>query len=290
MDKPIEASGGLVVLPASDGIKVLVAHRPRYDDWTFPKGKNEAGENPFEAAVREVAEETGQNPRLVSSLGQTEFDTGNGVKRVRWFGMRLSRPDPFVPNAEVDEIRWLDPDEARSLLTYEGDGAMLDQVDLDALAATGTLFLVRHGAAGDRNAWEGDDHLRPLSSKGERQATGLVKTLANREIEAIHTSTYLRCIQTVSPLAEATGLEIIEQPELTEGEGGKATRDLLRELAGTNAVLCSHGDVIPEVMEWMVGKGMTLKSQFDCKKGSVWEVEVRGGEFRKARYLPPTEA
>lgn len=290
MVKPIEASGGLVVQPGPNGIKVLLVHRPRYDDWTFPKGKNEEGEDPVDAAVREVAEETGQNPRLVSSIGQTEFDTGNGIKRVRWFGMRSIRPDPFVPNEEVDELRWSDPDEARALLTYDADRVLLDQVDLDALLATGTLFLVRHAVAGDRSSWEGEDRLRPLSNKGQKQAAGLVKTLRESQIEAILTSPFLRCVQTVQPLAEATGLEIVEHPALAEGEGGKATRDLLRDLAGTNAVLCSHGDVIPAVMDWMVRKGMTLKSPFYCKKGSTWEIDVRGGEFHKAQYLPSVEA
>jgi len=290
MVKPIEASGGLVVQPGPNGIKVLLVHRPRYDDWTFPKGKNEEGENPVDAAVREVAEETGQNPRLVSSIGQTDFDTGNGIKRVRWFGMRSSRPDPFVPNKEVDELRWLDPDEASALLTYDDDRVLLDQVDLDALLATGTLLLVRHAVAGDRSSWEGEDRLRPLSNKGQKQAAGLAKTLRESQIEAILTSPFLRCVQTVQPLAEATGLEIVEHPALAEGEGGKATRNLLRDLAGTNAVLCSHGDVIPAVMDWMARRGMTLKSPYDCKKGSTWEIDVRGGEFHKAQYLPPVEA
>ena len=158
-----------------------------------------------------------------------------------------------------------------------------------ALLTTGTFYLVRHGAAGERGAWEGDDRLRPLSGKGRRQAAGLVEILSTRGIEAIFSSPYVRCVQTVQPLADATGLEIVEHPALAEGEGGKASRDLLRELIGTNAVLCSHGDVIPAAMEWMINKGMALKSAFDCKKGSTWEITVRGGVFHKARYLPPRE-
>ncbi len=149
--------------------------------------------------------------------------------------------------------------------------------------------MVRHGAAGDRQTWTGDDQARPLSRKGEAQAGGLANTLKERPIEAIFSSPYVRCVQTVRPLADAKGLEIVEHPALAEGEGGKATRDLLRELAGRNAVLCSHGDVIPAVINWMTEKGMTLKSDFDFKKGSTWEIDVRAGVFHKARYFPPRE-
>ena len=290
MAKPIEASGGLVVRSTPDGLRLLVVHRPRYDDWTFPKGKNEHGEDSLEAALREVNEETGQRPHPVSMVGETTYPVDGSPKLVIWYGMRVREPGPFVPNEEVDEIRWLDPDEVPALLTYDHDREMLGRVDLDALLTTGSLYLVRHGAAGDRQSWSGDDSLRPLSRRGEMQAAGLAKTLADHRIEAIFTSPYVRCVQTVQPLADETGLEIVEHPALAEGEGGKATRDLLRSLIGTNAVLCSHGDVIPAVMDWMVNKGMTLKSDFDCRKGSTWEVTVRGGVFHKAEYLPPQEA
>ena len=290
MVKPIEASGGLIVRQTPEGLRILVVHRPRYDDWTFPKGKNEPGEDSLEAALREVKEETGQRPHPVSIVGETTYPVNGIPKLVRWYGMRVAEPAPFEPNDEVDEIRWLNPEEVPDLLTYDHDREMLAKVDLDAVLTTGTLYLVRHGAAGDRQSWSGDDSLRPLSRRGEMQAAGLAKTLSDHRIEAIFTSPYVRCVQTVHPLAEALGLEVTEHAALAEGEGAKATRELLRSLIGTNAVLCSHGDVIPAVMDWMVNKGLTLKSDFDCKKGSTWEVTVRGGVFHKARYLPPLEA
>lgn len=290
MAQPIEASGGLVVRPTPDGPRILVVHRPRYDDWTFPKGKNEPGEDSIEAALREVIEETGQHPHPVSMVGETSYPVDGIPKLVRWYGMRVAEPGPFVPNSEVDEIRWLDPDEVPDLLSYDHDRKLFEKVDVDAVLTTGDLYLVRHAAAGERQSWSGDDSLRPLSTRGEMQAAGLAKILADQRVEAILTSPYVRCVETVRPLAEATGLEIVEHPALAEGQGGKATRDLIRSLIGTNAVLCSHGDVIPAVLQWMVNKGMTMKSDFDCKKGSTWEVMVRGGVFHKAHYLPPLEA
>ena len=289
MVKPIEAAGGLVIHPSAGGPLLLVVHRPRYDDWTFPKGKNEPGEDSADAALREVAEETGQRPHLVAKVGETSYPVDGTTKLVQWYGMRVQEPGAFTPNDEVDQVKWLDPGSARALLSYDHDRHLLDGVDLEAVLRTGTLYLVRHGAAGERRAWEGDDRLRPLSRKGERQAQGLVATLKARRLEAIFTSHYVRCVQTVGPLAEATGLDIVVHPALAEGEGGKATRALVRELAGRNAVLCSHGDVIPALIDWMAQKGMSLKSEFEARKGSTWEIDVRAGAFQRARYLPPVQ-
>lgn len=279
----------MLLWPSADGLRVLLVHRPRYNDWTFPKGKDEPGETAEQAAIREVAEETGQIPRLLGLVGSTEYANGDGSKRVAWYAMRTSEPQEFVPNSEVDQIRWATSVEALELLSYDEDRRLLATLDTEALTSTGTLYLVRHGAAGERQEWNGEDSLRPLSKKGLRQATGLVGLLAGRDIEVILTSPYLRCRQTVEPLAEVTGLKIIEHPALAEAETGKSSRDLARAMAGTNAVLCSHGDVIPALLDWMASRGLPLQPPFDCKKGSTWEIEVRAGEFRRARYLPPVE-
>jgi 8-oxo-(d)GTP phosphatase len=288
--EPIKASGGVVLRSGSGGPEILVVHRKRYDDWSLPKGKDEPGETPEEAALREVIEETGQPVRVIAPLGRTQFATGFGIKDVDWFAMRATGPAEFMPNDEVDQARWVSVGEVDQLLSYKGDRSLVGSIDPEALLSTGTLFLVRHGAAGDRQAWEGDDRLRPLSTKGERQAKGIAAMLAGRDIDVIVTSPYVRCRQTVQPLAEELGLEVSEDEALAEGAGGRASRELVRTLAGANAVLCSHGDVIPALIDWMATKGMSLRSPFDCKKGSIWEIDVRAGQFRKARYLPPPDA
>lgn len=274
----------------SGGPEILVVHRQRYDDWSLPKGKDEPGETPREAALREVIEETGQPVRVIAPLGRTQFNTGSGLKDVDWFAMRATRPAEFIPDDEVDQALWVSIGEVDQLLTYEGDRSLVGSIDPEALLSTGTLYLVRHGAAGERHSWEGDDRLRPLSNKGERQAKGIAALLAGRNIDVIVTSPYVRCRQTVQPLALELGLDISEDEALAEGAGGRATRELVRTLAGANAVLCSHGDVIPALIDWMGKKGMSLRSPFDWKKGSIWEIDVRAGQFRKARYLPPPEA
>jgi 8-oxo-dGTP diphosphatase len=264
-----------------------LVHRPRYDDWTLPKGKDEPGETPEQAAVREILEETGYRSRIVAPIGETRYSTGEGDKLVRWFAMRPTGRPQFVPDDEVDEVRWVNLEQAGSLLTYERDRTLVKRLDIERLLGTGTLFLVRHCAAGSRSHWEGDDRERPLSKKGRRQAAALTNLLAPRGIERILTSPYVRCRQSVQPLAEATGLDIEEDETLAEGQGDIATRRLIEKMAGTNAVISSHGDVIPALLDWMVRLGMPLASPFDCKKGSIWEVEVENRNFKQASYRPP---
>jgi 8-oxo-dGTP diphosphatase len=205
---------------------------------------------------------------------------------VRWFAMRARQSSDFASNDEVDGIRWVEVPRARELLSHEFDVAVLDRIDPVMVLTSGVFFLVRHAAAGSRSDWDGEDRERPLSNRGQRQAQGLVDLLGGREIERILSSPFVRCRQTVEPLATVLGLEIEVREELAEATGYKPTRDLIREMVGTNALVCSHGDVIPALLDWMIRRGMSLKSSFECKKGSTWEVEVRAGEFRKARYLP----
>ena len=121
----VRAAGGLVRRDAT----VLLVHRPRYDDWTFPKGKAENGESDEDCALREVHEETGLRCALEEELGTTAYDDAKGrPKRVRWWLMRPLADDGFTPGAEVDELRWLPAEEAFELLTYERDLALLEHL------------------------------------------------------------------------------------------------------------------------------------------------------------------
>jgi 8-oxo-dGTP diphosphatase len=122
----IEAAGGVVV---RDG-QVALVHRPRYDDWTLPKGKLDPGESFEQAALREVEEETGLRARLVRELPPTSYDVSGRPKIVRYWLMEVDDATPFVPNDETDELRWVALDEALRLLTYERDRDVLRAVDL----------------------------------------------------------------------------------------------------------------------------------------------------------------
>ncbi|SRR6266404_5259837 len=119
----VRAAGGVVHRDAT----VLLVHRPRYDDWAFPKGKALDGESDEDCALREVHEETGLRCGLEQELGTTTHADANGrPKRVRWWLMRPLADDGFTPNDEVDELRWLPVDNAAELLTYEPDRTLLD--------------------------------------------------------------------------------------------------------------------------------------------------------------------
>ena len=139
------------------------------------------------------------------------------------------------------------------------------------------VLLVRHGRAGKRSEWTGDDRLRPLDGKGRRQAQGLPGLLSNYEIERIFSSPYLRCTQTVEPLAAARGLAVEEVDALAEGAAKADVLGLLEPSAARCVVCCTHGDVVDE----LVGE--------ELPKGSTEVLELDGARLSRVRHLgrPP---
>ena len=289
MTRLIRAAGGIVFrVSPKRNLKVLLAHRPRYDDWGFPKGKSDAGETPEETAVREVLEETGYHCRIVAPVGTTRYRIIGGAKEVHWFAMRPLPDSPgFEKNDEVDAIKWVTRKKAKEALDFENDRLLLGGADLKKLSQTGTLRFLRHGAAGDRAKWKGNDMERPLTKKGRRQAVAIAEALSGKGIERIVTSPFLRCVETVEPLAEATGAKIEVSEALAEDPDVDATYGLVDSLVGYNAVFCSHGDVIPATINRLMWLGLNLDSHFYCSKGSIWEVEVDRGKFTTGTYVPP---
>jgi phosphohistidine phosphatase SixA len=138
-------------------------------------------------------------------------------------------------------------------------------------------LLVRHARAGARGEWPEGDRLRPLDKKGRRQAKALADSLAELEAGRLLSSPYVRCVQTLEPAAERLGLAIEERDELAEGASADEVIELLGELMGSVPALSTHGDVIVALL----GPGRP------CKKGSVWVLDVRDGQVRPERYLPP---
>ena len=233
MSDPIRAAGG-VVRRRGD---VLLVHRPKYGDWTFPKGKAKGGESDEDCALREVEEETGLSCRLGRELASTRYRALAGPKVVRYWEM-TPLDGEFRPNSEVDEIRWLPPGRAARLLSYGRDSEVL------ASLGPPPLLFVRHASAGDREKWLGDDRLRPLDEKGRRQAEELVTKLEPYAVERVLSSPFVRCVQSVEPLAAARGLDVETTEVLADGAGADGVRRLLEELAGSPAVLCVHGGEI----------------------------------------------
>lgn len=279
----VHASGGVVWRRAGDGVEVLVVHRPRYDDWTFPKGKLVDGEDPVAGGLREVEEETGLRCAPGPELTGTAYRDHLGrLKLVRYWAM-MPVAGAFSPNKEVDEVRWVAPGQAHALLTYDRDRSVLDSLPVPR--PTAAVLLIRHAEAGERDRWEGPDRLRPLTEPGHRQARDLVATLAGYTVRRVVSSPYVRCTQTVEPLAAARRLPVETSDDLAEGHGGAALARL-DELAGTATALCTHRDVVIEVLEGLAGRGLALPGGYPYEKGSVWVLD-RSGDAWVARYLPP---
>lgn len=289
MTRVVRAAGGLIFRKTAKGnLKILVAHRPKYDDWSLPKGKADKGETPEETALREVLEETGYRCRIVTSIGTTRYRITSGIKEVNWYAMRPLPDSPgFKKNSEIDEIKWVSRKTARKVLDYENDRDLVGGSDLKKISQTGTLYLLRHGAAGERADWEGDDNKRPLTKKGKKQADALAKSLRDADIERIVSSPAARCIQSVKPLAKAIGVKVEVEEALAEGPDIDAAYNLIHDLVGNNTVVSSHGDVIPAVINRMMWAGLHLESRFYCSKGSIWQIEVDNGKFTTGHYLPP---
>jgi 8-oxo-dGTP diphosphatase len=149
------------------------------------------------------------------------------------------------------------------------------------------IYLLRHAKAGDREAWTEPDELRPLTNKGRRQAERLVRTLRDAELARVISSPYVRCVQTVRPLALERGLAIELSDALAEGAPTAAVLSLVEGVSSVPSVLCSHGDVIPAVVLSLAGRGMSLEGPRDWKKASLWALEHLDGRFVRATYVPP---
>jgi broad specificity phosphatase PhoE len=155
-----------------------------------------------------------------------------------------------------------------------------------------TLYLIRHADAGDRGAWLGDDHLRPLSKKGRRQSNGIATRLRDEGITRLVSSSSLRCVETLNPLADATGLSVETDARLYEGSDGSAALQVADELRslGDTAALCSHGDVIPDLLSELRILGTTFHHTLTWPKASTWVLVGNGVHWSDAHFVPRPEA
>ena len=296
----IRAAGGLLWRTAnsstgSPGVEVAIIHRPRYDDWSIPKGKLVPGESDIEGAIREVTEETGYRVQIRRPLGEVSYNKGSGpaqrMKTVRYWSMH-AEGGIFSPSREVDQLRWVSIEEAFSLLSHKRDLSIL-RTFAEGPLLTRSILVVRHGSAGNRSSWTGDDEERPLDETGVAQAEGLVWLLTRFDVREIISAPPVRCLQTVEPLGGAVGLTITEEPAFAEahyyGHEPDAER-LLRNAGGdgTGTVICSQGGVIPDLLARLAAKDrVDLAEPVVSKKGSVWSLTFAAGKLLAAEYFPP---
>lgn len=152
-----------------------------------------------------------------------------------------------------------------------------------------TLFVVRHAQAGSRSEWSDDDRLRPLSERGEAQARGIADLLVGHAPKRILSSPALRCVQTVAPLAEKLDLEVTIDTRLFEGAGPDEVRSLVGELDSSTTVCCSHGDVVPMLLQHLVDLGMSPERNLVWQKASVWAIDRVDGRWTAGHYFAPPD-
>lgn len=248
----MRAAGAVVTRKGGD---VLLVHRPKYDDWSFPKGKLDPGEHTVTAAVREVAEETGLDVRLGPALSPQRYRMSNGRwKTVDYWTARVLGSDDvsgYRVNDEIDAVEWVEWSAAVRRLTYPYDRETLAEAR-PLRRKTQALVVLRHAKARARGGWKKDDRQRPLVKLGETQAQRLVPLLAAFDVTSAHCSTSLRCVQTVMPYVDTTGWPTKLYDELSEE--GASTDGIVRVVdalidSGESTVLCSHRPVLPMVLD-----------------------------------------
>jgi 8-oxo-dGTP diphosphatase len=281
--RDVRAAGAVVTRKHG---QVLLVHRPKYDDWSFPKGKVDRGEHVVTAAVREVAEETGLDIRLGPALSSQRYLQSNGRwKTVEYWTGRVVGSDDvsgYQPNDEIDAVEWVEWSAAMARLTYPYDRETLTEAR-PLRRKTRALVVLRHGKARSREAWKKDDRLRPLLQVGLSQAQHLVPLLAAFDVTSAHTSSSTRCVQTVTPYVDATGWPVKLYDELSEedatADGVVDVVDALLD-AGESTVLCTHRPVLPTVFDALGVPEVKLEPGemlvVHHRKGKVVATEVLG--------------
>ena len=286
----IRAAGALLWRESSAGeIEVALVHRPRYDDWSLPKGKIDGDETPLACAYREVFEETGFKARFTRQLGSVEFEDNGVLKRVMYWVAQAVGASEFVTNEEVDQLRWLNPSDSLDLATHQSDKELIKRF-LEIEEPTDTLIILRHTKALERGDWDGDDSLRTLNENGLAQAQSLIGHLAPFAIGEIYTSDFTRCVQTVTPLGESRGLVVSKVPSLNEAT---FESDPERSITFANALkqdernilICSHNPVIPTMLRGILNTKLKNKDLIKLEPGDAWLVHRIKGEIVALDYL-----
>jgi 8-oxo-dGTP diphosphatase len=273
----IFAAGAVLWREVEGKLLVAVIHRARYDDWSFPKGKQDPGECLPETAVREIREETGLKIKLGVRLKVVRYTVGDNIpKEVHYWAARVSdsalAKSKFEPSEEVAEVTWKTPEDARRVLTYEFDQQILDEVMalyLQKLLRTKPVIILRHAKATPRSEWKGgkglDDGHRPLLPAGSLQANALVPLLGAFAPQRLVTSTWVRCKSTLAPYAKRRKIKLIERSQLSElgnANGPQRTEKVIHDLVedGRSVVICTHRPALPTIVGAVASYGSAAQS------------------------------
>ncbi len=290
--RPILAGGAVVSRKHPvRGVEILLIYRRRYDDWTLPKGKLDAGETLPVCAVREVLEETGVTIRLATPLDTVAYQAGKaGHKEVSWWGGEMLSSVPRRPDDEVDLVAWLPARAALTKLTYAQDHFLVEQY-LEQPKTT-PLIVVRHAKAMDRKDWSKKDSARPINSRGRRQSRMLVPMLAAYGVRRLVSSTSTRCLSTLQPYARAEKLPVDSYAQLSEEVGSDDPRGVARVInkireqtlaAGEPTAICVHRPVLPHILDALDMTPTTLATGEFLVAHLTADAEVHAVE----RHRPP---
>ncbi|MCT9002888.1 NUDIX hydrolase [Microbacterium memoriense] len=274
-DTAVYAAGGVVWRVVGGKLKVLVIHRTAYADVTLPKGKVDPGETLAETAVREIHEETGIRVALGFPVGVSRYRMPNKRQKIvhYWAAEATDsalRASAFVPNKEIAALEWVSPRRALGYLSYPVDVEILEQflafVD-DGVLETFPIVVLRHAKALAREDWKGADATRTLTSRGIKQAASIVGPLRAFGVRRIISSDAVRCLTTVAPLSAALGKNVTSTRQLGQDAWEDGTSDVRsivgkRVRSGKPAVLCSHGPVIPGILNELALATGTLRGSY----------------------------
>jgi 8-oxo-dGTP diphosphatase len=259
----VQAAGAVLWRPSPDSptgpVQVAIVHRPKYDDWSLPKGKTDPGEHLLACAVREVLEETGHAIKVGAPAGIQRYPVAGVPKQVHYWIARADDTAPAWPGtSEIDVMEFVPIPQATERLTQERDAALVAQSVAglgDPPVVTSPLVILRHAKALSRKRWRRTDLERPLDSRGRAQADRLAILLACYGVERVVSSNSLRCVGTVQPYATAARLHVEIEARVSEeahGDGnGTGASDAIAELLADPrpTVLCSHRPVLPALFE-----------------------------------------
>jgi 8-oxo-(d)GTP phosphatase len=251
------AAGAVPIRRRGERTEVLMIHRPRHDDWTFPKGHIDPGEHLLTAAVREVREETGLTVRLGPPLPPQAYSLPSGLTKVVRYWLASpdgdDLPEP-VDTHEVDQAEWVDLEQVPERLTYADEHGIVASVSaLTRSGSTVALVVLRHAHAKSRSSWRDDDDLRPLNRRGRVEAAALEAPLSTFGLRRLLSSEAVRCMSTLRSLAARSGVPIETDETLSERGAPEQTRGTV--IAARNAavataepvLICSHRPTLPEV-------------------------------------------
>ena len=281
----IQAAGAVLWRRLSDDLlQVALIHRPRYDDWSFPKGKVESGEAEISCAHREVLEETGYDSAFGPELCKVQYEVGENIKTVRyWSAEAIGEAAAVHDTEEVDQLIWVTISDAYTKLSRKGDQEVLKNFEKFG-ADTTPLILLRHGKAIAREEWEGDDGDRPLAQLGQQQSKRMHAIYQPFAVTEIHSSDAVRCYETVSPIARAMSLNLVYWTELSEyafEKDKKAAINIVNDIieSQARAIVCGHNPVIPGIVAKYIGKKNFKELDHGLLPGEAWILHHRDGEI-----------